>query len=152
MPTPPRRLSPDEITRLSSYYLAEGKQLDRWEITHIDIADRLLTANIRMRSCYASPSDPGGFHLTPFSTLEFLSQLTIIFIHAWAGYTEKTREVWMIESAISCKNAIRDTQNIQVRMRLASAKKVGERILFVTKSKVLDKQGLFEVELKGLLS
>lgn len=145
-------LSQEEIARLSSVYLNEGRKQDAWELSHIEIEDKILTARIKMRSHYISPTDPNGFHLTIFSTLEFLSQLTIIYAHVWAGYTEKTREGWMIASSISSKQTIRDPENIQVRMEVASIKKVGENILAVTSSRVFDSSGLFEARLKGFLS
>jgi hypothetical protein len=147
-----KHLTPEEIARLSSSYLKEGKRQDIWEITDIVIENKILIAHIRMRSHYISPTDKGGFHLTILSTLEFLSQLMMIFVHVQAGYAEKTKEGWMLESAISCKRTIRDKENIEVRMELASMKKVKGSILVVSKSQVSDKDGLYEATLKGLLS
>ena len=147
-----KKLNPEEIARLSSAYLNEGRAKEAWEISHIEIEDKILTARIRMRSCYTSPTDPEGFHLTIFSTLEFLSQLMIIYVHVWAGYTKKTKEGWMVDCSISSKHAIRDPENIQVRMEVTSIKKVQDNILIVTKSRVSDSNGLFEARLKGFLS
>jgi hypothetical protein len=147
-----KTLSPQEIANLSSPYLSGGIRQDVWDIVDISVEDKLMVAHVRMRSLYTSPTDKGGFHLTILSTLEFLSQLMMIFVHVWAGYSEKTKEGWMLESSISCKRAIRDSQNIEVRMRLASIRKVKGSILITTKSEVSDKDGLFEATLKGLLS
>lgn len=140
-----------EIAKLASPYLKEEKRHDVWEIADIVIEDKTLIAHIRMRSHYTSPSDKSGFHLTILSTLEFLSQLMLIFVQVWGGYTEKTKEGWMLESSISCKRAIRDPENIEVCMNLASIKKVKGSIIAVTKSKVSDKNGRFEATLKALL-
>ena len=145
-------LTQDEIKRLSSVYLSTGRKQEIWEISHVEIEDNVLTARIIMRSYYISSTDSGGFHLTIFSTLEFLSQLIIIYAHVWAGLTDKTREGWMIESSISSKRMIRDPENIQVRMEVSSIKKLGANILAVTESQVFDSTGLFEARLKGFLS
>jgi hypothetical protein len=148
----PRKLTRTEIDNLSSPYLKEGKRMDLWEITDVIIDDKALVAHIRMRSHYTSSTDKGGFHLTILSTLEFLSQLMLIFVQSWGGYTEKIKEGWMLESSLSCKRAIRDSEKIEVRMNLVSVKKVKGSILAVTKSKVSDSNnGLFEATLKALL-
>jgi hypothetical protein len=145
-------LSTEEINKLSSVYLNEGIKQEGWEITHVEIEGNILTARIRMKSQYVSPTDTSGFHLTIFSTLEFLSQLTIIYAHVWAGLTEKTREGWMIECSVTSGQTIRDPNNIEVNMEVISIKKVGENILAVTKSRVFDSTGQFEARLKGFLS
>jgi len=100
-----KRLSQTELDHLSSPYLGGKKNEDQWEISAIDIDNRNLSAEMHMRSYYLSPNDAGKFHLSSFPALECLSQLTIIFIHVWAGYKEKTREVWMLEKATSNANA-----------------------------------------------
>lgn len=147
-----QKLSSEDILALSSNYLQNGRKQEDWEITNLEIEGNILTANIRMRSYYTSPSDAGGFHLTIFSTLEFLSQLTILYAHVWAGLKEKTREGWMIDSAITSKNAVRNPENIQVRMEVLSIKKIGHNMIATTKSKVFDEHGSFEAKLKGFLS
>ncbi|NES01583.1 MAG: hypothetical protein F6K22_01270 [Okeania sp. SIO2F4] len=59
-----------------------------------------------MNSTFVSLTDADAFHLTIFSTSEFLSQLAIIYGHIWNWLTEKTFEAWVIESNFSYKNAI----------------------------------------------
>lgn len=145
-------LSQEDISRLSSEYLNEGRKLEDWEITYVEIEEKTLTARVRMRSHFISPTDSSGFHLTIFSTLEFLSQLTIIYGHVWAGLIDKTMEGWMIECSISSKRPIRDPENIEVRMEVSSIKKLGDNILAITNSQVTDSGGLFEARLKGFLS
>lgn len=147
-----KRLTREEIERLSSPYLSGGIRKDKWEIIDVEVEDKTMVAHVRFVSTYTSPTDKGGFHLTILSTLEFLSQLMMIFVHVWAGYTEKTKEGWMIKSEIDCKRAIRDSQNIEVRMKITSIRKVQDKVLILTKSEVSDKDGLFEASLKGLLS
>lgn len=146
------KLSTEQIAAFTSHYLTQGRAQEAWEITQIDIDGKVLNAKLRMRSRYVSSTDPGGFHLTIFSTLEFLSQLTIIHAHVLAGYTSKTREGWMIESAIRSKHAIRDPENINVRMEVASIKTFKHHIIATTKSRVYDDHGAFEATLKGFLS
>ena len=55
-------LSRDEIDRVSSAYLNKRGLHDVWEILQVEIEDRILTARIRMRSYFVSPTDPEGFH------------------------------------------------------------------------------------------
>jgi len=148
-----KQLSAEEIVKLSSTYLNEGRKQESWEILDIKIKDNILFARLKMSSFFISPTDQAGFHLTIFSTLEFLSQLVIIYAHVWAGYTEKTREGWMVESNIISKHAIRDPDNIQIEMTVKSIKKIGENMVAVTQSRIFDSQGgLFEARLKGFLS
>ncbi len=147
-----RILSQEEIARISSVYLNEGRSQDVWEISHIEIEDNILTARIRMRSYFISPTDQEGFHLTMYPPIEFLSQLMIIYVHVWAGLAEKTQEGWMIESSFSSKRAIRDPENIQVRMEVTSIRNIKGRIFVVAESQVFDQHGLFEAKMKCLLS
>jgi hypothetical protein len=147
-----KHLNSKEITKFSSHYLNEGRKQENWEIVHIDIDGKILTAHVHMRSRYISKTDSSGFHLTIFSTLEFLSQLLIIYAHVWAGLPKKTREGWMIESSIRSKSSVRDPENIHVRMEVASIRKVKNNILAVTHSKVFDDSGSFEATLKGFLA
>lgn len=148
-----KTLSPESVQNISSEYLRTGRKQDSWEITAIEIDDKFIHAKIRMNSYYQSPTDENRFHLTIYSTLEFLSQLWIIYIHDWAGLEEKNREVWMVDCQIFCKRALRDPDNIQVSMEFVQIKNVGQKIYAKTKSRVYDKaDGLFKVDMKGFLS
>ena len=137
---------------MSSVYLNERGTHDVWEITHVEIEDRILTARVRMRSYFTSPTDPEGFHLPMYPPIEFISQLMIIYVHVWAGLTEKTQEGWMIESSFASKRAIRDPENIQVRMDVTSIRNVKGKIYIIAESKVFDQDGLFEARMKCILS
>ena len=68
------QLDKKQISDLSSVYIDEGLRKDSWEILNIGISGALLTAQLRLTSCFVSPTD-SGFHLTIFSTQEFLAQL-----------------------------------------------------------------------------
>ena len=146
-------LSEDEIERLSSHYLAEGRKQESWKIREVRIQGRALSAVVSMRSTYVSRSDAQGFHLTLFSALEFLSQLMITYAHVWAGLTEKTREGWMLECNTRSVRAIRNAAHIDVDMEVRSMRKHGNNLLCEADYRVTDNQGgLFEVQLKGFLS
>ncbi len=146
-------LSHDDIKGLLSDYLYQGRKQESWEIEQIQVEDKRLTAKVMMTSTYVSGTDQGGFHLTIFSTLEFLSQLMIIYAHVWAGFPEKTREGWMIESKTKSVRVIRNPENIQIEMDVTRMKQRGDNLYCIANYKVTDDQdGLFEVTLKGFLS
>lgn len=143
----------EEIEKLSSHYLTEGRKQESWQIKEVRIEGNRLSAVVAMRSTYVSASDAHGFHLTLFSALEFLSQLMITYAHVWAGLSEKTREGWMLESHTRTVRAIRNAEHIDVEMDVRSMRKVGDNLLCEADYRVTDKQnGLFEVQLKGFLS
>ena len=146
-------LSTEEIRDISSEYLNTGRKQESWEITAIEIDGQFINAGIRMSSTYQSVTDENRFHLTIFSTLEFLSQLIVIYFHVWAGLHKKTREVWMIDSRIHCKRSIRDPDDIRVSMEFMRMRKVGERIYATAIARVYDnKDGLFDAHLKAFLA
>lgn len=147
------RLDPEDIAKLASPYLNGGRKQESWEIRSIAIDGDALRANIAMRAMYVSDSDVHGFHLTIFSALEFLSQLMIIYAHAWAGMPEKTRECWMVESSTRSVRAIRDPAHIDVGMKIRKMRQRGANLYCVADYKVTDNQGgLFEIQIKGFLS
>lgn len=146
-------LGPAQIAPFSSDYLHNGRKHETWQINHIKIEDQTLLADVAMTATYASNTDPDGFHLTVFSTLEFLSELMIIYAHVWAGLNAKVREGWMVESQAKLIRSIRDSQQIKVEMKAKSIRKRGANIICIADYKVTDQHGgLFEVSLKGFLS
>lgn len=148
-----KTLETAEIEQISSEYLRKGRQQDVWEIVSVEVMDDVLKSQVRMLSYYKSPSDAGGFHLTSFATMEFLSQLFIVYGHVLAGLTEKSQEAWMLESSISCRKAIRSSENIRVEMHFNILRKMGDRMLGIAKAKVWDDQGgEFVAEIKALLA
>ena len=147
-----KHLGPKEIAALSSPYIDVGVKQDAWEILKVDVDGAKLEARIRMTSFFVSPTDPGGFHLTIFSTQEFLAQLANILLHVAAGHETKTHETWMRECAISSRKVIRDPENIRVNMEIVSLKNLGDALAGVVSCRVYDDQGgLFTARLKGLL-
>lgn len=146
-------LEEDEIERLTSHYLSEGRKQESWKIKAVHIQGEKLSATVTMPSIYVSNADTQGFHLTIFSALEFLSQLMITYAHVWAGLAEKTREGWMLESRTRSIRAIRNAEHIQVEMVVRTMRKHGDNLFCVADYRVSDDQdGLFEVQLKGFLS
>ena len=146
------QLDKQQVSDLSSVYISEGVKKDCWEILEVTISDALLKARLRMTSFFVSPTDPAGFHLTVFSTQEFLAQLANIYLHTVEGYTVKCKETWMQESAITCRSSIRNPENITVEMDFFNQKKLGDSLYCAAKCRVYDDQeGLFTAKLKGLL-
>lgn len=146
------RLRKSDYEKLLSPYLQEGRKHENWQIDSVEIEGKRLTASISMRSTYVSATDTKGFHLTIFSTLEFLSQLMIIYGHTWAGLSEKTNEAWMVECTSRAGKAIRDPKEIRVEMNTKAMRKRGDNFYCVADFRVTDKLGgLFEIELKGFV-
>ena len=146
------KLGPAEVKALSSSYIDVGVKKDAWEILEIEVSGAIVKARIRMTSFFISPTDPGGFHLTIFSTQEFLAQLANIYLHLAAGFTTKERETWMRECNITSRKTIRDAENIKVEMDFYGLKKLGDGVISMANCRVFDEQGgLFTAKLKGLL-
>ena len=145
-------LGKTEIADLSSNYIDEGVKVDAWEILNIHISGRLLKAEIGMVSYFVSPTDPDGFHLTIFSTQEFLAQLANIYLHIVAGFKTKCHETWMRECAITSRKVIRNPEKIFVEMDFKSLKKIQDTVISIASCRVYDDQGgLFTARLKGML-
>ena len=146
------KLGPAQVRALSSAYIDEGVKKDAWEILEIEVSGAIVKARIRMTSFFISPTDPGGFHLTIFSTQEFLAQLANIYLHLAAGFDSKKRETWMRECAITSRKTIRDSENIQVEMDFYGLKKLGDGVISMANCRVFDQDGgLFTAKLKGIL-
>jgi len=141
-----------QIADLSSAYIDQGVKQDSWEILSVEISGKLLKAKLRMTSFFVSPTDPGGFHLTIFSTQEFLAQLANIYLHVAADFTVKSRETWMRESAITSRSVIRDPENIMVEIDFFSLKKMKGSLISLAKCRIYDDRGgLFTARIKGFL-
>ncbi len=145
-------LGKKEIADLSSRYIDEGVKVDTWEILNVNISGKLLKAEIGMVSFFVSPTDPDGFHLSIFSTQEFLAQLANIYLHVVADFKTKCRETWMRECAITSRKVIRDPEKIFVEMDFLSLKRIQDSVVTMAKCRVYDDQGgLFTARIKGLL-
>ncbi|MEI6238836.1 MAG: hypothetical protein WCR51_00465 [Planctomycetia bacterium] len=147
------RLGPDEIAAFLSPYLTEGRRQEAWRIDEVTIDGERLEARVGMTHVYESPSDPHGFHLTAFSTLEFVSQLVIIYGHVWAGLDRKTREGWLLEASIRTEKAIRERQGIDVTVLMKSIRKVRDNLIGTFEFTVADRLGgSFSGRIKAFLS
>ncbi|WP_186343201.1 hypothetical protein [Allochromatium palmeri] len=148
-----KRLLLADIAALSSTYLTEGRKQESWAIEWIEIEGDQLWAKVVMTAQYRSATDAAGFHLTIFSTLEFLSQLMIIYAHDWAGLASKVREGWMVESKTRSLSAVRNPDDIRVQMQVRRMRRRGEHLYCDADFTVTDDaDGRFEVSLKGFLS
>jgi hypothetical protein len=147
-----KNLKKSDLKSFESDYLHNGRKQEEWQIEDVVIDGKKLYAKVKMTKYYKSETDSGQFHLTIFSMLEFLSELTIIYAHILAGLKEKSREGWMLESNVKGDKAIRNPDNINVEMEVVSVRKAGVNIIGVTKSKVFDENGSFEATLKAFLS
>lgn len=148
-----KHLAAADVKAISSHYLQEGRKQEAWAIQWIEVDGDLLRAQVVMTSQYQSPGAGHDFHLTIFSTLEFASQLMIIYIHHWAGLTEKVREGWMVECSTRNVRAIRDPADIRVEMQVKRMRKRGGNLLCEADFTVSDAGGgLFELSLKGFLA
>ncbi len=148
-----RELTSQQITPLLSPYLTGGRKQESWFIDSVVIEGNRLSAKVVMTSIYTSATDTKGFHLTIFSTLEFLSQLMIVFAHEWAGLKAKIREGWMVESSTRSVRAIRNPDEINVDMHVQKIYKRGVNLYCVADFRVTDDVGgLFEISLKGFMS
>jgi len=148
-----KNLTKSQIEATSSQYLKEGRKQETWEISSVLIKQSGLVAEIVMTETYVSNTDVGGFHLTTFSSLEFLSQLMIVYAHEWAGLERKVREGWMVDSQIKCAGSIRSTV-MEVNMDVHKIKKRGDN-LYCHASFVITgtgDDGQFNASLKGFLS
>jgi hypothetical protein len=152
-PAPSARLGPAEIAAFLSPYLAEGRRQEVWRIEEVTIDGQRLEARVSMTSTYVSATDPRGFHLTAFATLEFVSQLVIIYGHVWAGLDRKTREGWLLEASIRTDKAIRDPERIDVSIVTPSVRRVRENVIGVSDFTVRDRLGgEFSGRLKSFLA
>ena len=146
-------LSAEQIKKTSSQYLKEGRKQESWEIKRVQILGNNLQAEIEMVQTYTSSNDGAGFHLTIFSSLEFLSQLMIVFGHELAGLDTKIQEGWMVDSSIKCSGAIRST-SIKVSMEVLRMRKRGDNLYGHANFTIYSDtdEGYFKATLKGFFS
>lgn len=145
------RLTPADYERISSRYFNEGRQQERWTLGDIDICGTRLQTTAAMTSTYMSPTDAKGFHLSVFTALEIVSQLHIIYAHAWAGLREKTREGWMIECSNRISAPVRNAGRMEVDMNVSRMRKLGDNLFCIADYRITDDTGgLFELRIKAL--
>lgn len=148
-----KTLHPSEYEPISSVYLSEGRKSEKWSIDSISISEESLLSSISMTSVFSPNNEQSKFHLPVYAAMEFVSQLQIIFMHHHIGLTQKTREVWMLESRFKAHKPILDRADIQVEMHLEKIKQTTSSVYCVAKHKVKDSQGgHFEIWIKALMS
>lgn len=148
----PTKLSVEQIKNFSSTLISEGRPAELWEIRSVEIEGDQLNADISMVSTFNSPTDTKGFHLSIFSALEMVSQLMLIYCHHWAGYEKKTKEGWMVESHLRCKQAIRSTEKIHLAMRCTNIRRMKDKVYSSYVTTITDEMdGLFEAKTKSFL-
>jgi len=144
-------LSPKEYAPTSSRYLNEGRKQEGWALGDIEIDGQDLHTTARMTSTFISPTDTHGFHLSVFTALEMASQLHIIYAHAWAGLTVKTREGWMIDCSCQPKAPVRNPNEMMIHMRVESMRRLKENLFCTARYEITDDSGgLFVVSIKAL--
>lgn len=147
-----RRLTDARLVATGSTYLREGRRQEAWRLDWVEIDGDCLYASVTMTALppFTRPED---FHLTIFATLEFASQLMIIYAHDWAGLDAKLREGWMVESRTRTIRAIRSCTGIAVEMHARRIRRRGVNLYCDADFTVTDDNGgLFEVSLKGFLA
>lgn len=143
-------LTPPEYEPISSRYLNEGRRLESWALGEIKIDGSELYTTAHMTSTFISPTDT-GFHLSIFTALEMASQLHIIYAHAWAGLSHKTREGWMIDCSCQPKSPVRDAHEMHIHMSVNSMRRIKENLFCTAHYQITDRSGgLFEVSIKAL--
>ena len=119
---------PESCEKISSKYLLDGVKLDCWNILSIHFESKRALAKIEMLSYYNQFDDKSDFHLSIISAMEMASQLSIITMLHYLGYTEKTVEIFLANCQVKCKRSIKDPKNISAESSYLGSRKVGDRI------------------------
>ena len=145
-----KELKQSEWEPISSKYLSEGRKSEKWLINSVELGQGSLLADISMANIFEDSTSNQKFHLPAYAALEFVSQLQIIYMHLWAGYQEKTREVWMIESRFKAHFPIYDSQSIKVKMEIEKIKSRDNNIYCTATHRVFDSgKGSFTIWIKA---
>ena len=129
-----RHLKTDDIKKFASDYISHGIRQECWQ------------------SHYTSGQDDLGFHLSSFSAKEFSAQLMVLYVHVQQGFSEKTREVWVVEGRIRCLRPIRNSSRIEVNMTMLAVRQRGDKAFCIADFLVSDDQGgLFKITMKVVI-
>ena len=138
-----------EIKKLSSSYIDGALKDESWQIDSIQVEGSHLAAFVSVNSTYLSSTDKNQFHVSAFTMIEFHSQLMVIFMHLLAGYSEKTKEVWMAEINFRSIRPIRSLENIKVEIDLVRMRHFNKTVFFIFESQTTDDQdGLSKFKFK----
>lgn len=147
------QLNIDEAAAISSDYIREGRLYESWQINEVIIEGKKATMDVSMIRTYPPGSNKNNFHLSIYLAEEMASQLMIIYGHIWADLTEKSGEVWMLESHTKSIRSVIRTEHIKVEMELQTMRKRGDAIFGIGNYQISDDQGgLIELQQKGILS
>ena len=135
-----KKLTSFEIKKLSSSYINETLKNEIWHIDSVQIEEKKLFALISIHSDYLSKTDKNQFHVSVFIMLEFVSQLIVIFTHLLAGYTKKTKEVWLAEVSTRSLKPIRSLKDICVKIDLVTMRTYKNSQFFIFEINVTDNQ------------
>ena len=129
-----------EIKKLSSSYIDGALKDESWQIDSIQVEGSHLAAFVSVNSTYLSSTDENQFHVSTFIMFEFVSQLIVIFTHLLAGYTKKTKEVWLAEVHMRSIRPIRNIKNISVKIDLVTKRQYHGGTFFIFEIEVRDDQ------------
>ena len=147
-----RHLKTDDIKKFASDYISHGIRQECWQIDDVSILNNQLSAVVSMQSHYTSGQDDLGFHLSSFSAKEFSAQLMVLYVHVQQGFSEKTREVWVVEGRIRCLRPIRNSSRIEVNMTMLAVRQRGDKAFCIADFLVSDDQGgLFKITMKVVI-
>jgi len=141
MASDPKKLTRDEIKKLSSTYISDAMKSESWTIESVLVAEDLLNASVTVRSDYLSHTDREQFHVSTFTILEFNAQLLVIFTHLLAGYSEKVKEAWMLEETSRYIRPLRRPDTIKVRLTLLKMRRRGGNVYFTFEALTTDDGG-----------
>lgn len=145
-------LKTDDIKKFASDYISNGLRQERWQIDEVSILNKHLSAVVSMQSHYTSGQDNLGFHLSSFSAKEFCAQLMVLYAHVQQGFSEKTREVWVVEGRIRCVRPIRNPSRIEVNMTMLAVRQRRGKAFCIADFLVSDSQGgLFKITMKVII-
>lgn len=113
-----RVLYPEDWQEVRSPYIDTGYKDDSFEITHLMFNDSEVIAKCRMTQYYVSGTDDAGFHLSVFTAIAIVGQLSIIHAHAANDIWRKDYEALLGKLDIEFHRPIRTPDEISMKMRI----------------------------------
>lgn len=115
-------LKNDEIQSLLYPYLDSGMNQETFKIDELSFSSELAIAKCTVRNMFFY-QDEGRAHLSGPMALSIVAQSAIVFLKKLFSCSSQTSPVWMKEFEISCHQKIDIQENLQVDLRIRSAKK-----------------------------
>ncbi|MEA5421901.1 hypothetical protein VB716_00145 [Synechococcus sp. CCY9201] len=145
-----KQFYPNDLEPYQSAYLHGGKAKEQWCIQQVSIDGEILQAMVDILNPFSSSTDPGGFHLSVFSSQEFCAELSLFWLFKKLELPCKAQEAWMRECRCSLRRPIRSRQNIRVDMKCKSFRVIGGMAYIHARFTVRDSgDGLFLLEQRG---